>query len=294
MDYQPILDNLKLFLDVLGIFRDAYRALRAQGEPGTKIQVEEKVLDEAIQRAEAMSAAGADAKKVLQEIEVKLETELGPAAKSEIIERAFSILTLARPLELKAFECYQQLRRVLDSVRTFCETKNIFQLRGELSNGEGSLHLPTVGAVLRPLLEAQAPLADDFRSPETIRVSIAGVTAILSTKEERLYLLVVVQAARTDHVGGIHSQGGFYMLSLTSGSQVNRIGFHIEQRPERSWIRDFEIRLSGEEFKRLVLAVLGDIGNYASELLREEKQFTQEIGPALDSLLSALGQPKTP
>ena len=239
-----------------------------------------------------MSSKGVEAKEVLSELETTLEGELGAATRSEIIIRASTLMAIARPFELEAFRYYDQLCSVLDSAREFCDSKNIFTLRGEYSDGKGSLLLPKVSPVLRSLLKNSGALVDDFQDQDTIAVSVVHATAVLTTNRERLYVHVLVQANKTDHMGGTYTRGGIYGLALAVGTQVNRIGFRIDQRPERSFARDFEIMLNSDEFKKFVLAIYSDLTDYANELLKEQGEFKDEIRPALEQVLSALRRPK--
>src|SRR6266481_4512110 len=101
-----------LIINALRFILESYKLYRSRS--GQKLpEKQEEVLEETVVKAEEMSAKGASTETVVSEIETNLERELGKAAKDEIVNRASSILALAHPFELEAFQYYENLSRML-------------------------------------------------------------------------------------------------------------------------------------------------------------------------------------
>ncbi len=76
-------------------------------------------------------------------------------------------------------------------------------------------------------------------------------------------------------------------LDPVQGSEVNVVRFALGRPAESPFLRDFEMRLTGTEFKRLVTEILGDVDAYSRELMEEEREFRESTGPQLEALMKA-------
>jgi hypothetical protein len=183
------------------------------------------------------------------------------------------------------------LSKALGAAGMFCAANNVFRLRGEPRDGGYILLLPKLSAVFHRVLE---PVTRYFRSffleDRVIRVSISGVAVALSTESRGLTVRVYTTAEKAYATGGSYAERYRFDFSLTSGREVNRIGFHVEQNPRWVSAQDFDTRLTIEQLRDLVSALFDDLTSLADELSREELTFDKEIVPALALILSALGK----
>jgi hypothetical protein len=289
----PTLDELRLFMDALRLLVSGYSIFRGRKpEPGGQAGEEERAIDEAIRTAETeIEVPGADSERVGRELEERLEAKLGPQAKDAIIKRALGIMALAHPYEMKSFRYYEVLEQLLSGTRAFFLANNVFKLRGEAEDGGRFLPLGKFSAVLKRLLERSGYFGRVFRADrDVLDVSVEAVFAMPRTESEGSDMAVSVKAKKSDHMADVYSDGYLWAFKLVPGTEVNRIGFHVERHPQYHYSNDFDMRITLQEFQDLALAALGDLNDYASELADEERSFKEELGPALNQALALIGQ----
>jgi hypothetical protein len=274
-DPNLVISTFRLILDGL----KELRTRRGQSEPGKT----EETLKKGVEHAEKMSAKGASADEVVSAIQSKLEQDLGPAARDEIIGRASSILALTEPFEIEAFQYYKNLLLVLTKARDSCESTNIFKLRGSTSV---ALELPQLSTQLLRMPSIFEGLTRDLRrSGQVVGVETVSVKAFLTTGAEPLMVVITLDTAENSMTGRTYGRRDQAELALKQGDEANQIRFRVARYTHYPF-RDFDIRLTGEEFRAMVSAIFADVSNYAGELAREQKGFREQIAPALKEILN--------
>jgi hypothetical protein len=282
MNFHP--EDLNLILNALRFVLDGFTRLRTgkgQKEPDKR----EEVLKETVERAEEMSAGGAGVDTVVSEIETKLEQGLGTEAKDEIIGRAASILALAEPFEVESFEYYKNLVLVLTKAKEFCTATNIFKLRG-WSNGQFEvLLLPKLTSTLHAICGEFRSVTQQLIVGNTFKVHIIESDAYLTTANGVLKVLFDLRLERAYSVGGSYKESADVESTLAAGDEVNMIG--LETRTSKhDLIRDVQFRLTGKQFKEIVSALFEDLNHYANELAEEQRDFGEQIAPALKAIIN--------
>jgi hypothetical protein len=281
VDVNSVINALRLILD-------GFKFYGQKGEGDKESDKREKVLKETVEKAEEMSAGGATTDQVVQDIETRLERELGANAKTEIINRASSILALAQPFEIESFRYYDNLTLILDRAREFCKAANIFKLRGTTDRAFEYLELPRLSKVLPEICGTFKFLMDQFIVGDTFRVLPAKITVILSTKAVGLLIWFDLELEKAYQIGGSYIDKENAYLSISKGTGVNRIAFDV-LAPQ--YKRGGEIRLTGKEFQVIVSAIFEDLNNYVRELSEEQMEFKERVGPALTAILTAWMKP---
>ncbi len=271
-----------LIINALRFLLDAwkeYRSRTGQKEPDKK----EEVLKETVEQAEEMSAQGADAGKIVSQIETKLELGLGTAVKDEIIGRASSILALVQPFQVEAFEYYKNILLVLNKAQEFCKSANIFKLRGATVGNVEHLELPQLGLILPTICGEFKVLASHrMVRGNAFNVRLLAVRAHLSTGAEALQVVLRLELSKAYTTGGSYSEQQVITFTLSKGSEVNRIAFDFERSGPFGYLGGADFRLTSKDFQAIVSAILDDLNNYASELAEEQRDFKETIAPALE------------
>ena len=266
----------------------SYRSGSGQKRPDKK----EEVLKETVERAEEMSAQGAEAGKIVSQIERKLEQGLGTAVKDEIIGRASSILALAQPFEVEAFEYYKNILLVLNKAQEFCKSANIFKLRGATVGNVEHLELPHLSLILPAICgDFKVLTGQRMVRGNAFRVGLLAVGAYLSTGAEPLQVALRLELEKAYTTGGSYSERLLINLFLAKGSEVNRIAFNFDRSSSFSYLGGADFRLTSKDFQAIVSAILDDLNNYASELAEEQRDFKETIAPALASILAQWPKP---
>lgn len=273
-----------LIINALRLILDGYKFLRSRGGKGVP-EKQEEVLEETVAKAEEMSAQGASAETVETEIETSLERDLGKAAKDEIVSRASSILALAHPFEVEAFRYYDNLSHVLKRAQDFCKATNIFQLRGATNGAISVLPTPQLNQTLVEITQNFRFFCGQLRRGDVLEVAPSTTRAFLSTRPEAVHIKFVLSLKRANVTGGTYMDTMSGELSLSPGSEVNKIRFNVARPAESPYLMDFEIRLTGKEFQQVVSAILDDLNRYAAELAEEQRDFKERLGPQLAALL---------
>lgn len=259
-----------------------YRARRGQQVP----EKQEEVLEETVTKAEELSATGASPEKVASEIANNLERDLGVAAKDEIIRQASSLLLVAQPFELEAFQYYEHLVQILKRAQDFCASANIFQLRSATNGKFSVLPMPRLNTAIQEVTENFAFLCGSLqRVRDVIKTTPSQVATYLSTEPSALHVKLALNLTRARSAGGTYVDTMVAVLVLASGSEVNRIGFDISRPAESPFLEDFDIRLTGKEFQQIVSAILDDVNHYTTELAGEQRDFKERLGPQLSAVL---------
>jgi hypothetical protein len=277
-----------LLVNALRLILEGFKTLRSEkGQPNPEKR--EEVLEETIEKARELSAEGVGADKVASEIETRLEHKLGRAAKDEIIGRVTSILTLAQPFDLEAFRYFENLSRILARAQTFCVTSNIFKLRGRRVENWGYelLLLPKTGLALRQISNDFDVLTTALCGQrDVIGAHVSKALAFLRTGARTLHIGLALDVDRAFSMGGSSTENKHVTLCLTSGSEVNRVGFDVVQPTSVSALPGLDLRLTATEFHALVSALLEDLNGYTKELADEEQTFRNQVAPALDRILA--------
>ncbi len=277
-DPSLIINALRFILDSYKL----YRSRRGQNLP----EKQEEVLEETVAKAEEMSAEGASTETVVSEIETNLERQLGKATKDEIVSRASAILALADPFDLEAFRYYENLAQVLKRAQNFCASANIFQLRGATNGPFSVLRMPRLNLALQDVTENfKFPCTQLERAQGVLKATATSATYLV-TKPEALHVKIEFVLSRARVTGGTYSDRMSAGLALSSGSEVNKIGFGVVTA-ESPFLQSFEIRLTGEEFEKIVSALLDDLSQYTADLANEQRRFKEQIAPQLDAVLRA-------
>lgn len=273
-----------LIINALRFILEGYKTYRDRKGQNTP-EKQEEVLEETVTKAEEMSAQGASVEAVVSQIETKLERDLGKAAKDEILNRASSILALARPFEVEAFRYYDNLSRVLLRAQDFCVATKIFQLRGAKNDTFSVLPMPQLSTALREVTEDFQFLCGELRrAQDVISATTSRTASYLLTMPPALRIGLGFNLTRARSSGGTWADTMAAELALSPGSEVNKIGFNVA-RAESPFLRDFEIRITAKEFQRVVSAILDDVNSYVTELGEEEKHFKERLAPQLAALL---------
>jgi hypothetical protein len=279
----------KLVIDALRLIIEGWRAYRTtRGRQESEDRREEEVLQEAVRKAEGMTAEGADAEKVVREVGADLDRELGSAATNDILGRLNSIIALAHPFDLNAFRYFESLTRTLSSAREFCKNTNLFALRATIIDGVYYLELADVGQSMSRLFVRNEALRNGTQERNVIDFSIRAMKAFLRSDLKCFSIVVPVTIRRISVMGSTEITEDMFALSLRDPAQVNRLGFHIDARPLPLYTPDFEFLLRGEDFRELVESLLSDLAGYIKELSFEERDFEQKFEPALRGIGSAL------
>ncbi len=273
-----------LIVSALKFLLETYKLYRSRSGRKTP-EKQEEVLEETVAKAEEMSAGGAPAEEVVSEIETKLERDLGPAVKEGIIRRASSILALAQPFEVEAFRYYDNLSEVLKRAQEFCKATNMFRLRGATNSDFAVLQMPKLGLALREVCADYRILTYGLGRGDVLQVRPIGVRTFLSTRVEAIHVALDLELTRAQRTGGTWTDHMKALLFLSGGSEVNKIGFTLNQPVESPYLLDFEVRLTGQQFQQIVSALLDDLNNYANELAEEQREFKERIAPQLAVIL---------
>jgi hypothetical protein len=279
-----------LIINALRLILEGYKFLRSRGGKGVP-EKQEEVLEETVAKAEEMSAQGATAETVGAEIETSLERDLGKAVKDEIVSRASSILALAHPFDPEAFRYYENLTHVLKRAQSFCAGTNIFQLRGASNGVISVLPMPQLNQTLVEITQNFRFFCGQLRRGDILEVVPSTTGAFLSTKPEAVHVKFVLSLKRAQVTGGTYMDRMSGELSLSPGSEVNKIGFNVARPAESPYLMDFEIRLTGKEFQQVVSAVLDDLNRYATELAEEQRDFKERLAPQLAAVFDRWMKP---
>jgi len=280
-----------LDISALRFILESYKLYRSRG--GDKKEKQEEVLEETVAKAEEMSAQGASPQTVVAEIETNLERDLGKLAKDEIVKRASSILALAHPFEPEAFRYYENICQVLKRAQDFCASTNIFRLRGTANDAISVLPMPQLNLVLEEITGHFGFSCKQLERAQGVLNVKATSKTYLVTKPEALHVKLALVLTRACSVGGTYSDAMGAGLTLSSGSEVNRIGFDVFAA-ESPLLQGFEIRLTAKEFEQIISALLDDLIQYAADLADEQRQFKEQIAPQLDAMLQAWAKPEKP
>jgi hypothetical protein len=224
-----------------------------------------------------MSAKGVGTEEVVSQITTNLEEHLGSATKDEIIQRASSILALAKPFEVGAFEYYRNLSVVFKRTTDFCVDTNIFKLRAE---ADGSLLLPYLSSKLGPMFDEFRAVSHQLLGGDVFRVRLDFVGAYLPAFGIKLGF----ELEKGFSVGGSYKERKVATLLMVEGDEVNKAGFKI--RFEGYYLQQVQFRLTATDFQQIVAALLRDINAYVTDLAQEERNFKENIAPSLEALLS--------
>jgi hypothetical protein len=279
-----------LIINALRFILESFKLYRSQS--GQKApEKQEEVLEETVTKAEEMSAQGASAEAVVSEIETSLERDLGKVAKDEIVSRASSILALAHPFDLEAFRYYENLTQVLKRAQEFCASAKIFQLRGATNGAFSVLPMPRLNVALQEVTENFEFLCGELqRAQSVIKSTVSKTGTYLSTKPAALHVKLVFNLTRTRSIGGTYADAMAAELALSSGSEVNKIGFQVAPPAESPFLRDFEIRITAKEFQQVVSGILDDVNQYVTELAEEQQHFKERLVPQLSALTGTVDQ----
>lgn len=278
-----------LIVNALRLILDGYKFLRSRNGKGAPDK-EEEVLEKAVSKAEEMSGRGAPAETVTSEIETNLERDLGKAVKDEIINRASSILALAQPFDLEAFQYYECLNKVLKQAQDYCTSARIFQLRGANNGAFSVLRMPALNLALQHVTRDFEFSCGQLRRAQGIIKVAATSTSYLVTKAEGLHVSLAFALTRARSTGGTYLDDMTAGLALSSGSEVNKVGFNVVTA-ESPFVQSFEIRITGNEFEQILSALLDDLNKYTADLANEQQQFKEEIAPQFDAVLRTWAKP---
>jgi hypothetical protein len=277
-DPNLIINGLKFVLDVW----KTYRSRNGQEEHNKS----EEVLGQTVEKAQEMSAGGASADQLVSEIETRLERDLGTVAKDEIISRVSSMVALARPFEVDSFQYYEYLVLILKRAQEFCRSTNIFKLRGEAIGAAEYLDLPQLASVLPGICGSFKVFTDYLIVGNVFAARPILVKSYLSTARDPLQVLLTLELKKAYSIGGSYAEQTKVALSLTKGSEVNKIGFDLIKSVEfPSYFKGAEFRLTNKEFQAIASAIFDDLNNYVAELAEEEKRFREQFAPALVAIL---------
>jgi hypothetical protein len=277
-----------VIVNALRLLLDGWKALRTKS--GEKAPDErEKVLKETVDRAEELSAGGTKAETIVSEIEARLEQRLGPEAKDDIIARATALVALSQPFEVESFHYFDGLLRVLKSAQDFCKATNIFRLRGVIDVTYGQLELPRLASILYEISKHFAVITEQLVRHDVFQVRLVSFQFYLSTTSAPLSGLLRLELRTSDHVGGSYGQASDVHLVLTEGSEVNVLAFGARMLAEFPYrLNGMEFRVTATEFKAIASAIFDDLNDYVTDLAQEQKDFKEQVGPALTAILSAL------
>jgi hypothetical protein len=294
--FHPGAEDVQSLIGVLRLLLDGYKTWRSERRQSDKqADKEERALEDALKDAEAKTTGSAiDPQTVVSGIEAKLEEDLGASGKDAIMGRAAGILALSRPFDVESFRFYDLLSNVLVAANTFSAAMNLYRLRGNADDSNGYiLHLPRTSAPCQRLLERSGYLLTDASyGDNAVGCRIAEVHTFITTSSE-LRVMAVVEVKRASTWGEQYDDFPSFGLTLTAGDEVNQIGFHIDNQPQRSFLRDFSVRLTVKELKDLLFAVLSDLADITEELFHEEKRLRDEVTPALAQLMAVLQNRQT-
>jgi hypothetical protein len=144
--------------------------------------------------------------------------------------------------------------------------------------------MPGLNQALLEITENFGFFCGQLRRGDVIEVSPSTVQSFLSTKAEAVNIQFVLSLKRARVTGGSYMDRMSGELFLSSGSEVNKIGFGVA-RGESPYMIDFEIRLTGREFQQIVSAVLDDLSRYTNELAEEQRDFKERLAPQLAAVL---------
>ena len=80
-------------------------------------------------------------------------------------------------------------------------------------------------------------------------------------------------------------------LTLSKGSEVNRIAFNFDRSSSLSYLGGADFRLTSKDFQAIVSAILDDLNKFAIELAEEQRNFKETIAPALAAIFAQWPKP---
>ena len=276
-------EDANLFLSGLRLLLDAWRTFRSRKGHKT-LEHREEVLRDAVEKAEAKHENATD---TVREIEAVLEIELGTEVKNEIFARATSILAIAEPFRVEAFRYSDALFQVLRAAQAFCKSSNIFALRGKDIHDVDHLRLDKLAQEVRALLEPAGFPDDDLSVEHVGKASLQDLIATLMSGNDPLSIHVSVGLTMSyATTGGVYHETKHCTYALVPGREINYIGF--QARNSAPYFQSFEQRITAGNLSSLVDAILTDLAGYENELSAEQKKFTQNVGPAITTIVASL------